>query len=1350
MSRVAIIGAQCRFPGGASNPDAFFDLLVDGRNFVGDPPGDRWNVDKFVNELDTAGKAYVQRAHYLHYDYTQFDALSFGMAPKEVEFIDPQQRLLLETTWEAFEHAALDIAALAGRPVGVYVGGFTVDHLLNQFAGENRSAIGAHSAAGATLTMLANRISYAFDLTGPSLSIDTACSSSLVAFTQAVQDLEAGRCELAVVGGVNFMLRPEYVVAMCKGRFLARDGRSKSFDAAADGYGRGEGCGVVILKRAADARADGDRVIALVEGCGVNQDGRTSGITVPNPAAQEALMRRVLAASGVDPASVLYVEAHGTGTPLGDPLEAEAIAAVYGSGDREAPCVIGSVKSNIGHLEAAAGIAGVIKAAWVIDRNLIPPIAGLESPNPALPLDDGAIELATALRPLGEPSRPRRVAVNSFGYGGANAHVILAAPTPADVADAAPSAAPSSETVVVPVSARTERSLSGAATALADALGRVPAATTDILFTATRRRAHFEHRAAAWGDDLDAARAGLAGFGAGERVTNVVAGEALVVPGSKTAFVYTGMGPQWWGMGRGLWATSAVYRVALEAADAEFAEIAGFSILEEMLRDEPESRIQRTELAQPANLLVQIGLTRALEAEGLRPDAVVGHSVGEVASGWASGMLSLSDALTVSRYRSLTQAEAAGQGAMLAAGIDEAAALAIARSSRGRIDVAAVNGPAAVTLAGERDALAAVAAELEEDGRFAKRLSVEVPYHSAYMDPLKPKLVERLANIQAAAPTTPLYSTVIGGRVEHERFDALYWADNVRETVRFMAAVQSLLADGVTHFIEVGSHPVLRRAILDVIKSAGTAARHVPTLSMQEDDRRTFPRAVAAAYVAGVPLDWRRRHPTGRPVEIPTYPFVREHLWRESLRQHDDRLGFGGRALAQSATGTGATGADLAVRRLNFLSDHVVGGAPVMPGAAFLEGLLAAAERAWSTAGGWVAADIVIEAPLVLAADRGQVLTIHHQASTGAAELHSRDAAAADEATRHVTATLRPLRAPAPGRVDPAGLGAGATIYDDVAETYARFAEMGLAYGSTFRTIVSLRRDEGRQVAVARLRLSYELRAEAAGFIAHPTLVDGSFQAALALVPPGDGAYLPVGVAEMRVLRPLPQDLYARIELVARSNERLVCDIHYFDVAGEECAVLRGLACAAMMPRQPGLSLPEADYVDVWEEVAAPPPAGVAPLWVVADRGDPLAHTLVDAARRDREATLLTWTDAALAERLHDAARDGATPPVVALLFGAGLDDEERTGERALAGLRALLTGFAPLRVLAPRVVVVTRSAVAATPADRPNPAQAAIVGFARVAFSELDDLTLDVVDIEAEAPDLDGLLAACRSLDVI
>ncbi|MGH2396903.1 MAG: type I polyketide synthase, partial [bacterium] len=591
---IAIIGIGCRFPGGADTPTAFWRLLRDAEVAITDVPADRWDHRRYYDsDPEKPGKIYVRKGGFLRESIHQFDPLFFGISPREAPYIDPQQRLLLEVAWEALEDAGVPPDGLAGSDTGVYIGAFTLDHKLTQMGSANRDQIRSHTAVGSTMTILSNRISYTLDLRGPSVSMDTACSSSLVATHFACQALWAGDCHMALAGGVNCIFRPEYMIAMCKGKFLSPDGYSKSFDHRANGYARGEGAGIVVLKPLSDALRDGDDVYALIRGTGVNQDGRTDGITVPNPRAQETLIRQVCEKADVVPAHIRYFEAHGTGTGVGDPIEAQALGAAVGQGrSGEAACIVGSVKANIGHLEAASGVAGLVKAALCLRHQEIPPLANLDRPNPAIPFSDLGLRLPRELEPMPNGGDPVYVGVNSFGYGGTNAHVILEEPPRPDHPEGTGTRAGEAP-LFLPLSARSPQALVALCERIADRLRGLPEASLhDLCYSACVRRMHHDHRVAVIGADAKELLTGLDTIVAqgAERLPTVGAVPIGLDP--RPVFVFTGMGPQWWAMGRELLRTEAVFREAAEDCDRIFQRLAGWSILCEMLADEGESRIR--------------------------------------------------------------------------------------------------------------------------------------------------------------------------------------------------------------------------------------------------------------------------------------------------------------------------------------------------------------------------------------------------------------------------------------------------------------------------------------------------------------------------------------------------------------------------------------------------------------------------------------------------------------------------------------------------------------------------------------------------------------------------------------
>ena len=628
MVDVAIVGIGCRLPGKVHGPTQLWDFLLAHGDGIVEVPADRWSLDRYYDpDPDMPGRMYTRSGGFLQDSLWDFDGEFFGISPREASIMNPQQRLLLEVTQEAMDDAGVS-GRVARQPVGVYIGATSADNMTLRQLPTTRAAATSHTATAGTFTMLSNRISFVYDLRGPSMTIDTACSSSLVALHEAVQAMARGEIELVLVGGVNALLIPEPFVVMCKARMLAEDGHCKSFDAAADGYARGEGAGVLVLKSLADASRDHDRIYAVIRATGVNQDGRTSGITVPNPEAQADLIRRVTAESGLRPEQIGYVEAHGTGTAVGDPPEMAALGETLGRVEgRIAELVVGSIKNSIGHLESAAGVASVIKAALTLHHRQLAPQARLNQLNPAIPFAEHRLRVITEAEPFPANYAPAAVSVNGFGYSGTNTHAVLVeAPKPTRPAVRR---APAQ---VLPVSGRNEvgaRQLARELLTLVADPAVDPVALADTMWS---RRSHHTHRFAVPFGDRDDLRARLAAVADGS-----VAGGRVVAEGTTPVFVFSGMGPQWWRMGRDLLAADGPFARAAAEVDEIFADLSGWSVLDELRRDEADSRVAGTSVAQPANFLVQVGLTAELAHYGVHPKAIVGHSVGEVSAAYVSG-----------------------------------------------------------------------------------------------------------------------------------------------------------------------------------------------------------------------------------------------------------------------------------------------------------------------------------------------------------------------------------------------------------------------------------------------------------------------------------------------------------------------------------------------------------------------------------------------------------------------------------------------------------------------------------------------------------------------------------------
>jgi acyl transferase domain-containing protein/acyl carrier protein len=870
---IAVVGMACRFPGGADSPDAFWQMLLDGVDAIGPVPSDRWNGDAlFDPDPDAAGALATRWGGFLR-DIDLFDPEFFGISPREAAAMDPQQRILLETAWEALESAGTTRDGLAGSRTGVWVGAHShsADYALLQMRA--LPDIGTYTSTGTAHSILANRLSYWLDLRGPSLTVDTACSSSLVAAHLAVASLRAGECDRAVAAGVNLLLTPEVTAALSRMRMMAADGRCKAFDARADGFVRGEGSGVIVLRRLSDALADGDPVIAVIAGSAVNQDGATNGLTAPSGLAQRDVVRAALRDARVEPGDVGLVETHGTGTALGDPIEWEALAEVIGAGER--PCWIGAVKSNLGHLEGAAGIAGLIKAVLAVRHGRVPPNLHYAAPNPHL-VPGTRFRIPTAVERW-TGSGARIAGVSSFGFGGTNAHLVVRA---ADPPPAPP--APARNAYPVALSAGTPAALREAAARWADHLGAGPETTVrDLAYTAARRRSHHPHRAVVVARTSDDLRASLESL-AGGRDRPDPGPDALAIGFAdpdrppRLVWVFGGQGGQWPRMGAALAEAEPAFREALEECDRCFRDLGGRSVLELVTRDVDERELARPEAAQPAIFAVQVALAALWRSWGVQPDAIIGHSFGEVAAAHAAGALTMEQAARVVHHRGRVMSAADGEGAMLAVGLPGAEAAELAARHGPGVSLAAENGPSASVLSGETGTIAAIEAELERRGVFVRRLAVTLAAHGPQMDGPRAELERALRSIRPTVARIPVVSTVDDATSGSPVFDAAYWGRNLRAPVRFARAVASVLAEGPADFLEIGPRPLLATPIA---QCAGD--RDVATIaSLTPDSLHGALAAFARLHARGHRVDWSRLFPEGgRVVDLPPYPWQRRRFW---------------------------------------------------------------------------------------------------------------------------------------------------------------------------------------------------------------------------------------------------------------------------------------------------------------------------------------------------------------------------------------------------------------------------------------------------------------------------------------
>jgi myxalamid-type polyketide synthase MxaE and MxaD len=874
---LAIIGIGCRFPGGTNSPEALWRLVAQGGDAITEVPPERWSLEELYDpDPVAAGKTSTRWGGFID-GVDAFDASLFGIAPREAAQMDPQQRILLETAWDALEHAGQAPDRLKGTETGVFVGvhSHSIDYCLMQYA--DPTSLDAFSSTGTAHNFLSGRLSYLFDLRGPSLAVDTACSSSLVAVHLACQSLRAGESTMAIVAGVNLMLTPAFTVAASRMHMLSPDGRCKAFDARANGFVRSEGCGVVVLKRLSQALSDGDRVIAVIRGSAVNQDGHTNGITAPNGLSQQAVIREALRQGGVDPSQVGYVEAHGTGTPLGDPIEVEALTAVFGRRAPGSPVALGSVKSSIGHLEGAAGIAGLIKAVLCLQHKQWPPVAHFREINPHISISGTAVVIPQSLTPW-ETQRGRRVAgVSSFGWSGTNAHVVL---------EEAPEMATRERTpgggrlLLLPVSARTDEAFAAQIHGWrqwCEAGINSTAALEDVCNSATLRRAHHDHRAAVIGESVKEI-ADLLGVVASERTHPRVAvgrrGERAGI-----VFVFPGQGSQWLGMGRHLLDGEPVFRAAIERCSKALSVYVDWSLVDELRAAPDASRLREIDVVQPVLFSIEVALAGLWRSWGITPDAVVGHSMGEVAAAHVAGALTLEDAARVICLRSQLLRRISGQGAMAALELSyEEAARAIAGYEE-CLSIAVSNSPGSTVISGDVAAIDAVMATLQSRDVFCRAINVDVASHSPHVDALQDDLLKALAPVKPGETVVPMYSTVTAAIASGQELDAWYWARNLRQPVQMSAAVQRLVADGNSTFMEMSPHPILLPAIEDGLSVLGVAGIALPSLRRDEDERGVLLGAVASLYVNGYDPDWRSINGSGAFIDVPHYPFQRERFW---------------------------------------------------------------------------------------------------------------------------------------------------------------------------------------------------------------------------------------------------------------------------------------------------------------------------------------------------------------------------------------------------------------------------------------------------------------------------------------
>ncbi|MGN9762976.1 SDR family NAD(P)-dependent oxidoreductase [Streptomyces sp. SD31] len=1356
---VALVAMACRLPGGVKDPEGLWRLVEEGRDAVGPFPAGRWDVESLYDpDPDAVGKSYAREGGFLD-DIESFDAGFFGITPKEAAAMDPQQRLLLETAWESLERAGIVPGDLAGSTTGVYVGMFGSDYL----SGTRLDQLDGYVGTGSALSVASGRLAYTLGLNGPALTVDTACSSSLVAVHLAAQALRAGECDLALAGGVTLMVTPQTFVEFSRLRGLSPTGRCRSFSDGADGAIWAEGAGMVVLKRLSDARREGDRILAVLRGTAVNQDGRSQGLSAPNGPAQEQVIRRALERSGLRPADIDHVEAHGTGTALGDPIEANALAEVFGASRPEGrPLHLGSLKSNIGHVQAASGVAGLIKVVQSLRNEILPRTLHADMPSRHVDWADSGLHVLRESVPWpASARRVRRAGVSAFGISGTNAHVIVEEAPPAG-SEPQPSARalPPGKRLFV-ISGRSEEGLRGQAAALARHLSGSDhaqdrdAALSDIAHTLARHRSHFERRVAVLAEGGEELRSALGELAAGRVPLSPLREERT----GKVAFVHAGHGGQWPGMGLDLMPESEAFREELSRIDDAVERQVGWSVLNVLRAPEEFSPLERTEYLQPTLFAVNAALTAAWRSLGVTPDAMTGHSLGEIAAAYSAGALTLDDAVTVVTGRAQAVVPVAGKGGMLSLDLPRPHVEELLAPYAGRLFVAAVNSPHSTAVSGDGDALADLRRSLDEQGIEARSLSTPFASHTPLMAPLRAELLDRLSGVRGTRPATALYSTVLAEPVPGDRLDSAYWYANLSEPVRFAETIRRMLDDGYRYFVELSPHPSLGASIEAVAADAGIDAVSVGSLRRQQGGRDVLLRALGELYTAGHTPDWPTLFPTGRRVDLPTYAFARERHWLAPapatatgasplLSTHVEASDEADRHIFQSEV-------DLRDSRFAYLADHRVTGEVWLPGAAFLEMALEAASAVQD--GGEVrVADIRFVQPLRLDEARPTRLQLVLRPATDG----FRDFTIASAPTgggqrgrweRHVGGRIAVT--PAEPTAEPseplATLRARCTEQVGLPSVYGALAALGIDYGPAFRGLESGHRTHS--TALARLADK-----PAAGHLLHPAVLDAAFHtAALPGNAPQGRAFIPAGVGRLRHTGLRTSPAWVTCELRSVSGDTATLDLRLYDDKEQLLLEAQEFQLAALS------HLDGALFETRWQHrpIANEPP--VRGRWLILADDSGVAAELVERlgdtsvpyviARRGEEFAargsgryVLDPADPRHLTRLLDEAFASEPPELVVQLsaLDAPAIEDAHTAEEAarlccLSTLHLVRTLADRTPTQAPRLFVVARGsqAAAATGANGDstqvtNPQQALAWGFGLAVAQEHPELRTTLVDL--------------------
>ena len=1365
---IAIVGMACRFPG-AHNPQEYWSLLRGGVNAIREVPSDRWGLDEYYDpDVSAPAKMVTKWGGFLD-RIDDFDADFFGISPREAVRVDPQHRLLLEIAWETLEDAGIQPASLAESKTGVYIGVIGNDYALLQ--ARDLTDMDVFSGTGSSHSVLANRISYVLNLRGPSIALDTACSSSLVTIHLACRSLRSGESDLALAGGVNMMIGPAMTIALSKAHMMSPDGRCKAFDASADGYVRGEGCGMVALKRLRDAIASGDRILGVIRGTAVNHDGRSNGLSAPNGPAQEAVLRAALQDAGLTPQDIQYIEAHGTGTRLGDPIEIEALMSVLCAGrPADSPLMLGSVKTNIGHLESAAGIAGLIKVLLMLRHKEISPHLHLKTVNPLLAIDNSPIRIPTEVQPWRSEGAPRRAGVSSFGFGGTNGHVIL---------EEAPAATKQEDLAVAPIerprhlftlSARSAEALDQLALRSADFLDQTTdAKLADLAFTANTGRTHFTHRAAIVADSTTGLRDKLRSLSSDVLPAGVRRGVTDHLHEPKIAFLFTGQGSQYAGMARELDRTQPTFRAALDRCAACLDQVLDRP-LRSLLDPSAGNLLDQTGYTQPVLFAIEYALAELWRGWGVEPYAVMGHSVGEFAAACFAGVLELEDGLRLIAERARLMQSLPAGGIMAAVFATPDRVTEFLAKSAPEVAVAALNGPQSVVISGAESAVRKALASLEAEGIKSKQLATSHAFHSHLLDPILGPLGEFASTIPVHAPRYMVISNLTGKEADEATFAAPdYWVRHARCPVQFASGMQTLADLGCDVFLEIGPSPTLigmgQRCL------TGDSLRWLSSLRPGRDDWQAMLESAAELYVAGAPIDWSGfdRDYTRRRVELPHYPFQRKRYWAKSAELDlavTTVSGTRGKSLhpllgrrLPAAVNDRVFESQLSANRPPILADHKIQGVVIMPGAAFIEMAAAASVAAFGMA--WDVLDLTLVQPLLLDKQAKNVQTIvtpeaEQGASFRVVSWQEEEGGDDPTFTIHATGKLKATTEPAPPTIDLATDRARFTgdAFDEAWHIEATL-KSGLQYGPSFR--FSDRHWVDGNEAISELR-AFRDSDHAADYQIHPGLLDCAFQLVGAILPgagSGIDAYVPMKVDRVRLFDKVEGAAWLRATLTSNERDIATGDVAVLDANGRVLAKVENLRLRRVprdwMARLVAGPSDQWTYELAWQKRPLEQPSSVAASghWLLIDSAAGLG---ADCARRMElkgEVCQVVSADDAQQRRgaitafLSDPA---ATTRGIVYLAGSDLDrgehgetpDFDGARQRGWGGVLDVVQAISEQgSSQPPRLWLVTRGAqgVGDERASGLALAQSPVWGLARVIAAEHPELNCTRIDLDPSRP---------------